>query len=186
MKDDDKPKAQLIEELIEMRQRIAELEVLETKCKRLEEQLHYQDRLLQHISDAVISTDMEFNIQSWNKSAEKMYGWAAEEVLGKPVSEVIRTEYPHDLEEDVIRQFQETGLWRGEVIQKRRDDNPIDIIASVSKIKDREGNPVGAVAINRDITKRKQAEEALRKVHDELEQRVEERAAELRRLQELK
>ncbi|MFX0064086.1 MAG: PAS domain-containing protein, partial [Candidatus Hermodarchaeota archaeon] len=130
--------------------------------KRAEEHLRYQADLLMNVSDAVISSDLQFHIKSWNKAAEKIYGWTEEEVLGRLVSEVTQLEYPYDQEENVVNEFLEKGIWRGEVIQTRKDGKKLNILTSVSLIKDNTGNPVGALAVNRDITERKQVEENLR------------------------
>ncbi|MFX0093258.1 MAG: PAS domain S-box protein [Candidatus Hodarchaeota archaeon] len=129
-----------------------------TEQKKAEEQFRYQANLLEEISDAIISSDINFCIISWNKAAETMYGWREDEVLGRPVEEVTQLEYPYDRMEDVLDQFFKEGVWRGEVIQRRKDGQKINILASVSLIKNSVGEPIGALAVNRDITKRKQAE----------------------------
>lgn len=141
---------------------IYKLKLSETDRMQINEKLPYQAILLENVSDAIISTDLNFNIKSWNKAAETIYGWKAEEVIGKPVAEVTQLEYPYDQEDDVVEQFFEKGFWRGEVIQKRKDNTPLSIQASVSLIKDNTGKPIGAVAVNRDISERKKAEAALR------------------------
>lgn len=133
---------------------------------RTEEQLQYQVSLLQNVSDAIISTDTNFAIQSWNKAAATMYGWQSDEVIGKQVYELLQTEYPYNLYQDVLATFLEDGYWQGEVLQRRKDGAVINIQASVTALKDNAGNRVGAVAVNRDITQRKQAEEALKKERD--------------------
>jgi PAS domain S-box-containing protein len=162
MKDEDKSKAQLIDELVSLRQQVAELKSSEAERKRVEEQLRYQADLVENVSDAVISTDLDFNIKSWNKAAENIYGWQTDEVIGKPLIEVIKTEYPYDRREQVLEQFFAEGEWKGEVIQKGKGDVSVNILASVSLLKDGAGKPVGTVALNRDITERKRVEEALR------------------------
>ncbi len=129
-----------------------------TERKKSEEKMRYQAKLVEDVSDAIISTDTKFNIVSWNNAAELIYGWKANEVLGKNVRDTIPVEYLYDEEETVLKEFFDNGFWRGEVIQPKRDGAPINILSSVSLIKDFTGNPIGAVAINRDITERKQAE----------------------------
>ena len=159
--------------------------VIRTRAEReqAEEVLQYQAYLLENVSDAIISFDMaEYRIVSWNQAAEALYGWRADEVMGKPTGKVIRAEYPHNLEGEALDQFLEKGVWEGQVIHRRKDGTAIDILITVSQIKDNDGNPVGAVAVNRDITERKRAEEELRKYHEHLEELVEERTAELQQI----
>jgi len=156
----------------------------EKRLVRAEEQLRYQASLLENVSDAVISTDMNFVIQSWNKSAESMYGWKAHEAIGKPIGALVKAEYPYDSRADVIQKFLENGYYRGEVIHHRKDGTPINIFGSVSMLKDNDGNPAGSVSVNRDITDRRRAEDALKQYSERLEEMVEERTKELQEAQE--
>ncbi len=133
-----------------------------TERKRTEEKIQYQAKLVEDVSDAIVSSDLDFNIVSWNKAAESIYGWKAEEVIGKNIMDTIPVEYPYDDQEAVLKQFFEEGFWKGEVIQPQKDGTPINILTSVSLIKDIKGNQVGAVAINRDISERKLVEQKLK------------------------
>jgi len=128
-----------------------------------EEQLKYHTVLLQTISDAVISTDLNFNILTWNKAAETMYGWQEDEVIGKRVDEATRVEWLYDDQEDATQQLFEQGFWKGEIVQHHKDGARINIRTSVSLIKDGAGNPIGVVAVNRDITERVRAEVKLKR-----------------------
>ena len=134
-----------------------------TRRRQVEEQVRYQAELLESVSDAVISTDLGFNIVSWNRAAETLYGWRQDDVLGRAVQEVTRIEYPYDRREDVVAEFREKGFWQGEVIQRRKDGTAVSILASVTLIRDREGEPTGVVAVNRDITERRRIEDELRR-----------------------
>ncbi|MFQ5923637.1 MAG: PAS domain S-box protein, partial [Anaerolineales bacterium] len=147
------------------------------KRKRMEEEVRHQATLLRNIQDAVISTDMDFMIESWNEAAEEMYGWKAEEALGRPLGELFHGEYPIEPPEYAPNGFLENGHFEGEVIHCRKDGSPLNVLTSVSLLRDDEGEPVGAVAVNRDITELKRVEEKLRKAlgdakrsNEELEQ----------------
>lgn len=129
-----------------------------TQRKLFEEQVRYHANLLEQISDAVVSTDLEFRIISWNKGAEKIYGWRADETIGEPINDVIPALWSSDTPEEVYRLFQAHGYWTGEYQQKRRDGTIIDIQSATTLIRDAGGNPIGAVAVNRDITEHKQAQ----------------------------
>ena len=163
MKDEEKTQAQLIEELNELRRRAGDSHGVNSERESIEKQFQYYTNLQEYVSDAIIYTDPDFTIKAWNQAAEVMYGWQATEVIGKSVPEVLKTEFLHDRQEDVAARFLQEGHWKGEVVQKRKDGISLNVMGSVDLIRDPTGEPVGAVAINRDITERKQAEEKLKK-----------------------
>ncbi len=150
-----------------------------TENKRAEEQNRFQANLVASVADAVIATDMQLKIQSWNTAAETMYGWKAEEVFGRPAQEILDTDFLENRREVVTKQIMEQGHWQGEVRQLRRDGTRIPTLSSVSLYKDLAGRPAGVVAVNRDITDLKRAEESIRKLNEELEERVVERTNQL-------
>ncbi|HEY5467236.1 MAG TPA: PAS domain S-box protein, partial [Clostridia bacterium] len=99
--------------------------------KRAEEQIQYQASLLQNVSDAIIATDKNSNIQAWNKAAEKIYDWKAEETIGKKLHDVITPEYHYQSREEVIEKLEKEGAWSGEIIHHRRDGNPLIVQSSI-------------------------------------------------------
>jgi len=133
-----------------------------TKRKKAEEKTKYQAMLVDNVSDAIISTDLDFNIVTWNKAAERTYGWNAEEIIGKNVMDTITVKYPYDNQDDILKQLFEEGYWRGEVTQLRKDGIWLNLLTALSLIKDGEGKPIGTVAINHDITERKKSEKNLK------------------------
>jgi PAS domain S-box-containing protein len=133
-----------------------------TERKRAEEQNRFQAKLVASVADAIIATDMQLNILSWNSGAESIYGWKAEEVVGQPAQKILDTDFLENTREAVTKQIMEQGHWQGEVLQLRRDGTRMPTLSSVSLYKDTEGKPAGVVAVNRDITELKRAEEALR------------------------
>ncbi|MCL4297881.1 MAG: PAS domain S-box protein [Anaerolineae bacterium] len=138
--------------------------------KQAEEQLLFQANLLQNVSDAIVATDLNFVITGWNLAAEALYGRPVREVIGQPVHEILQTEIPHVQPEQMRQRLFERGIWKGEVIQKHKDGTALNILASVSLIKDSTGKPMGAVGALRDITERKQAEQAQAKLEEQLRQ----------------
>ena len=129
-----------------------------TEYVQAEEQIRYQALLLENVSDAVVSTDVAGIIRSWNKAAESMFGYSAQEVLGQLATSLIQIEYLSASREEVIAQLRQVGNWHGEVRVLRKDGVPVDSITAVSVIKDSRGNSLGFVALNHDITGRKQVE----------------------------
>jgi PAS domain S-box-containing protein len=139
-----------------------------TERKRLEDQFRAHATLLMSVSDAIISTDPNLVIETWNPAAEAIYGWRAHEVIGKPMDEVIVVTYPNQSRADVLRQFFEAGVWRGEAIHTRRDGTIINVLSSAVLLKDKDGKPQTVIAAHHDITIRKRSEEALRRQNEVL------------------
>ncbi|MCB8945319.1 MAG: PAS domain S-box protein [Ardenticatenaceae bacterium] len=132
-----------------------------TEWRKTEEEKLYQANLLDNVSDAVVSTDAAFAIRSWNKGAEALYGWLAEEAMGRRISELLPTTYPDADGDAVTAQFLEQGYWQGEVIHMCRDGTRRNVLSAVSSIKNEQGELVGAVGVNRDITMQKELQAAL-------------------------
>ena len=130
-----------------------------TERNRAEEQLRYQAYLLENINDAVIATDGNYVLKSWNPAAEKMYGWKAEEVIGRRGVDLLQTEFPNVDPAEMRRQIAETGRYAGEAAQLRKDGVRIPVEIASIVLKDQTGKPAGYVSVNRDIRERKQAEE---------------------------
>ena len=113
-----------------------------------------------NVSDAVVSADSEFSIQSWNRAAEKLYGWSAQEVIGQGFGEIVPTNYIEVDGADVFDEFHEAGLWQGEVIQQHKNGSDIYVF-DCDCFKRTGWKSVGRLAVNRDITDRKYIEQKL-------------------------
>lgn len=151
-----------------------------TAQMRSENQLRYQAKLLEHVNDAVIVTDINYVVQTWNPGAEAIYGWRADEVVGRAMSEFLTTQFVDDDYASSVRIGHNVGNWHGEVIQTRKDGAPIHVLASISLVTDVTETPVGWVAINRDISGEKAIHQAMAQERAMLAQRVEERTVDLR------
>jgi PAS domain S-box-containing protein len=142
-----------------------------TERKKAEETLRYYDLLVSSTSDAVFSTDNEFIIRSWNKAAEQIFGWTAEEAIGKASTSIFKPVYPTldgITRKQAVERITEKGFWKGDIIYHKKDGSPIMVSASSSLVKDKNGSAVGMVAIVHDITARKRREEALRETQRDL------------------
>src|SRR5688572_1828110 len=130
--------------------------------RRVEEQLRYQAYLLSNVNDAIIATDENYLITFWNRAAESLYGWSAEEVLGKFGPDITKTDFPTADRNEILRHIYESGLWRGEVTQVKKDGTRFYCEVSSLLLRDETGKVTGYVSMNHDITERKQAEVAVR------------------------
>ncbi|HMB25598.1 MAG TPA: PAS domain S-box protein, partial [Anaerolineales bacterium] len=132
-----------------------------TERKYAEEQLRYQAALLSSVNDAIIASDAQFRLTAWNSAAEALYGWKAEEVLGRNGVEILRTEWPGKDAAETRRVISATGRWRGEAIQTRKDGTRFPVEVSSIAMRNNDGQVTDYISVNRDITERKQAQERL-------------------------
>ena len=140
----------------------------------------FRGEVLAQINEVVIAIDNDRRVTYVNPAAELQYGADASEILGKKLDELYQHEwlepYTEEAAMDAIRQ---TGSWRGENIHVKRNGEMIFVESTVTALCDRYGNSSGLLAVIRDISDRKSAEDALRQAHDNLEARVVERTIEL-------
>ncbi len=169
IREDNKPFFVLLEAVPAADGKVCRVIVLDITARgQLEAQFAYQATVLANMSDAVISTDSELNIRSWNHAAEVMYGWTEQEVLGKTIDAVCQTEFIDTTAALAQAELIERGVWRGEVTQQRKDGTLFYAYASVASIRDTHGSIIGGITINTDITERKKEQEALASSEAEL------------------
>jgi PAS domain S-box-containing protein len=132
-----------------------------TKCVvRQDAVLTGQAALLELAQDAIMVRDMDGRITFWSHGAEAMYGWRSDEAVGRPVSELLRTE-PCEPTEDIETRIRQEGQWAGEATQHGRDGLR-RIVASRSALQfDADGEPFRILTIDEDLTDRKQADSEL-------------------------
>src|SRR6266498_2496288 len=160
-------------------QDVTDLKQAERASRRLAAIVEWSD-------DAIVTKDLNGVITSWNQAAERLFGYAPAEIIGKPVTTLIPPEHI-DEEPDILGRIRRgERVDHYETVRRRKDGSLVEISLSVSPIRDADGAITGASKIARDITARKRAETALREARDELakanselEQRVKDRTAEL-------
>jgi len=128
-----------------------------TERKRAEEQIREQAALLDQAQDAIMVRDLDQKVLFWNKGAEHIYGWTAEEAIGRNVRELIFKQ-PSQQFETARKTVIEKGEWIGEMHQTRRNGSAIIIESRWTLVRDDKGVPRSILVINTDITEKKHME----------------------------
>jgi PAS domain S-box-containing protein len=140
--------------------------------KRVEEVEGWLAAIIESSDDAIVSKNLESIVTSWNAGAERLFGYTAEEIIGRPIT-ILFPEDRQDEEEKILARIR-----RGERVEhfestrQRKDGRLIEVALTISPIKDAQGRIVGASKIARDITKHKEAERLQRLLVHELNHRV--------------
>jgi PAS domain S-box-containing protein len=144
----------------------------EAALRETNNQLRWLASIVECSDDAIISKTLDGIITSWNKSAERVFGYTAEEVIGKPITILIPSDRQH--EEPVILERLRRGerIEQFETVRQRKDGSLIMISLTVSPVTNAEGNILGASKIARDITERKRSEEQIVTLAREAEHRA--------------
>jgi len=150
-----------------------------TERKLAEETQARLAAIVESSEDAILGKDLKGTITSWNAAAERLYGYTAEEAIGKSVSALIPAGNREEEPRILAKLARGQTIHRHEAVHHAKDGRPIDVSVTISPIKDSAGNVIGASRITRDITERKHAETELKAWQHELERRVEERTIEL-------
>ena len=129
--------------------------------------------------DAIISKDLNSIITSWNKSAERLFGYTASEAIGRPITMIIPPDRLDEEPKIIERLKRGERVDHFETIRMRKDGSLLDISLTISPVRDNKGRVVGASKVARDITERKRAEARLQEFNRELEKLVAARTAEL-------
>ena len=124
---------------------------------RSEGRLRDQASLLDLTHDTIFVRGMDDVITYWNRGAAELYGWPAEEAVGKVSHQLTQTILPAPLEE-INAELLRNGRWEGELIHTKRDATRVTVASRWSLQRDREGRPVMILETNTDITERRQAE----------------------------
>ena len=128
-----------------------------TGRKQAEEQIREQAALLDKAQDAILVYDLETRIGFWNKSAERLYGWLADEVIGMKVDEVLNKTDPSAAVTARSEALQ-SGEWIGELQQETKACRTIMVESRLTLVSDAEGHPKSMLVINTDITEKKRLE----------------------------
>ncbi|OYW31285.1 MAG: hypothetical protein B7Z47_01505 [Chthoniobacter sp. 12-60-6] len=127
--------------------------------RQVEDMLRQQASLLDKANDAILVRDLDHSITYWNKSAEALYGWTAEEALGRKVSELLYTDAAQfeKRTEEVLAE----GEWAGEIQQVTKAGADVTVEGRWTLVRDAEGRPKCILAINTNVTEQKRLEDQI-------------------------
>jgi PAS domain S-box-containing protein len=126
--------------------------------KQAEQKIHEQAALLDISTDAILVRELGNQIRFWNKGAEHLYGWKAQEAIGKNADELLyRPETLSQLQNN-HKSLVECGSWQGELHQVTKEGKEIIVASRWTLVRDEDGQPKSILTVNTDITEKKQLE----------------------------
>lgn len=136
--------------------------------------------IVEFSDDAIVSKNLHGVVLSWNRGAESLFGYTAQEMIGQPIHRLIPADRCHEETQILERLHAGDRIDHYETVRQRKDGRLVEVSLTVSPLKDRAGRIIGASKIARDISQRKQAERQLKQLAADSEQLVIERTHELR------
>ena len=139
-----------------------------TERKEAEEAARRLAAIVEFSDDAIISKNLEGIISSWNESACRLFGYTAEEMIGKSIYTLIPPELHEDEPGILARISGGEPIEHYETVRRHKDGTLVEVSLTISPIKDADGKIIGASKIVRDISERRRTEQQLKRTHDEL------------------
>ncbi|HWX15764.1 MAG TPA: ATP-binding protein [Chthoniobacterales bacterium] len=129
-----------------------------------------QASLLNLTHDTIFVRDMNDIITYWNRGARELYGWTAEEAIGKHTHQLLKTDFPVPIDE-VRAELLRAGRWDGELQKTKADGTRVVVASRWSLRRDQQGRPAAILETNNDITERNRREQEIRALNEELGKR---------------
>jgi PAS domain S-box-containing protein len=139
-----------------------------TEKRKADDRIRFLAVIAGNIKDAVISSDNNFVITGWNEAAEQLLGWTAEETVGKDAGDILKISYPFESREQIFTALNSNGYWQGELVYQHKSGASVDVLTTISHLKDSAGQVTGNLLLVKDNTNRKQAELLLNNLNKEL------------------
>jgi PAS domain S-box-containing protein len=158
---------------------------VEKALRESREQFRWLASIVESCDDAIVSKNPDGFITSWNRGAERLFGYLAEEVIGKPVTILIPQDRQNE-ELSILKRIRRGDrIDHYETIRQRKDGSLIDVSLTISPMRDADGHVVGASKIARDITERKRSETQISALAREAEHRAKNLLANVRAVVQL-
>jgi PAS domain S-box-containing protein len=133
-----------------------------TERSRSEAAIRFQAQLLNAVQQAVIATDPDGLVIFWNAFAEKLYGWAPEEAVGKPIQELTPSPFLRDHGGEIGQRGAPGESWTGEFLVQGKSGKPFPALLTTAPIRDEQENVLGYVRVSIDLSERRALEEQFR------------------------
>lgn len=146
--------------------------VSEPALERAERLANLLAAIIENSDDAIVSKSLDSIVTSWNRGAERIFGYSAAEAIGQPITLVIPEDRQHEEREILARIRRGERIHHFETVRRRKDGRSIIVSLTVSPVKDAHGNIIGASKIARDITAQKQIQEQIGILAREAEHRT--------------
>ena len=140
-----------------------------TRRKKADQELRRLASIVESSEDAIVAKDLEGRITAWNAGAERLFGYTAREIVGKPISTIMPEDHKGDMMAILDRIRRGERVEHFETVRVRKDGTPLIVSLSVSPIRDASGTIVGASKIARNITERREAERKILEAQRQLQ-----------------
>jgi PAS domain S-box-containing protein len=157
--------------VIEVNRDVTERKQIRAALHESEERLHWLASIVQSSDDAIVSKNIDGIITSWNKGAERVFGYTVEEAIGQPITIVIPQDRQDEERTILTRIRRGERIEHFETVRQRKHGSLIVVSLTISPVKNAEGKIVGASKIARDITEQKRSQEQIATLAHEAEHR---------------
>jgi len=140
-----------------------------TQRRRAEEQRARLAAIVDASSDAIIGKTLDGTVTSWNEAAERLFGYAPGEILGRPITTLVPSRLLGEETEILTRLARGERIEQLDTIRRTKDGREVDVSVTISPVRDSRGSIVGAAKVVRDVTARRRANEAVAHAKDAAE-----------------
>ena len=163
------PNANQLDALVDLAAMVVHELELRLETQELEEAQRAAARLAAIVAssdDAILSKSLHGTVLSWNKGAERLYGYREDEIVGRSISTIVPPEHPNEVADILNRIKRGEAVEHHETVRVRKDGTRVDVSVTISPIRDSKGRIIGASTIARDISERKRLQASLQEAHD--------------------
>jgi PAS domain S-box-containing protein len=163
----------------ELEREVAERQKIEAELRTAQEATAHRAAIVDCSDDAIVSKTLQGIVTSWNRAAERIFGYSAQEMVGQSITRLIPKDHLAEEKEIISKIVRGERIDHFETIRQRKDGALLDVSLTVSPVRDADGRIIGASKIARDISAEKRSREAIRNLNAVLEERVRERTRSL-------